>query len=107
MKAIFKDNAEAEMIDKTAELTIAYYKKLNDRFSDGRKHATGATVCAADFRLLFHNTAIINNDSAKNPTLSQKLREAYANMPHLKRVIDNGMALPGVAAKSAEFKTFL
>ena len=81
--------------------------KLNARMADGRKHACGDNVNPADFQVLASATRLINNQHLKNPALGERLREAYASREHLKRVVENGMALSGVAEVAGRFQSFL
>ena len=107
MKALFADEADEETVNKTYECIVELMDKLNDKMSDGRKHAAGENVTAADFRVLTMSTGIVNNQNLKSAALGERLREAYASREHLKRVVDNGMQLQGVADVAGKFNTFL
>ena len=63
MKALFMDGADAETIDKCVACSTDLMDKLNTRFSDGRKHASGETVTSSDFNILYFYTGIVNNTS--------------------------------------------
>ena len=105
--AFFTDNADEATINKTYELLVELMDKLNVFFSDGRKHACGENVCAADFRVLAIASGLINNYHMKNPSLGEKLRSAFDKRVHLRRVVANGMELPGVANTAAKFETYI
>ena len=93
MKGLFMDEADEETINKTYECLVELMDKLNDKMSDGRKHACGENVNAADFRVLTMSTSYWNNQNLKSAALGERLREAFATREHLKRVVENGMQL--------------
>ena len=107
MKAFFQDDPDEATVNRTFECVCELMDQLDKKMSDGRKHACGENVNAADFRVITMSTGILNNKNLKHAALGERLREAYASREHLKRVVENGMALPGVADVAGRFQSFL
>ena len=68
--AIYGKEATNEQIDFTVETFTTFLERLNVRWADGREHAAGRDVTAADFNLLAFYTSILTNPGLYNPQVS-------------------------------------
>ena len=99
MVPIFNGEADQAAQDNTVAHMQAAMEGLNARFADGRKHAAGENITAADFRLLTIGTSIIENKSLKIPALQERLHEMAKGLENIQRVVDNAKAIPGLQAE--------
>ena len=87
--AIFQAGVDQAILDKSVENFIAYINKIEARWSDGRAHASGANVTAADFTMLYQFTGFISNTNLRNPSMCERMMEHYNTLTHVPRVVDN------------------
>ena len=80
--------ATDEMRTASLELLCKFFDKLESRFSDGRIHAAGDQITAADFQLLATECSLINNPNGKVPAFNQALGEELNKRTNLVRVIN-------------------
>ena len=94
--AYFNAEADEEAVNKTAGHCEDFFKKVEAKLADGRKYSSGDNVTAYDFRLLSIYTSIVVNECLMNKSLSEKIKEVYAKMENVQRVVDNIKQLPGM-----------
>ena len=89
MQAVFNAEAPQETVDGFVKNFTEFAAKLDARWADGRAHATGANITAADYKILSDFTAIVSNTNLKTPAVSTSLMEVYNSHANYKRVVDN------------------
>lgn len=99
--AVFQEGAPQEAIDLAYDNFVAHMTKLNNRWADGRAHVVGASVTDADFDYLARHIQITFNESGRNPSLGQRMREALPTFEHANRVFENAKALVPEAVAAA------
>ena len=82
------EEATDEMRTACLELFVKFFDKLEARSSDGRMHAAGDQITAADFQLLATECSLINNPHGKVPAFNQALGEELNKRTNLVRVIN-------------------
>ena len=87
--AIFTEGAPEDIINGFINDAKALYDKMEERWADGRVHAAGANITAADYYLLSQYTQAIINPNLRNPIISQTLGPYAAAKPNCMRVINS------------------
>ena len=77
---------EPEHIKKSLKRFRKMLYILEDRFSDGRRHAAGPSLTAADFVLLGADCSFISNPYA--PAFTSEFKSTLQEYPNVKRVIE-------------------
>ena len=62
--------------------------KMEARWADGRAHACGANLSAADFTLLTSYTQLIANPNLRNPSLGERLLAHFNTLPNHQRILE-------------------
>lgn len=87
---IYEAGGTQEQIDFTVETFTAFLERLEVRWADGRKHAAGNDVTAADFSLLGFYTSTVVNPGLYSPQIGERLlKKIEDDLPNTNRVINN------------------
>ena len=84
--SIFRANTPAEQTDKFVEVNIKIMNNMEARWADGRAHACGANLTAADFSFLAFY-AFISHPNLRNPVIGERLMALFNTLPNLQRVL--------------------
>ena len=87
---IYEEKVTSEQIDAFVETFSMFLERLNVRWADGREHAAGKEITAADFNLIAFYTGIVTNPGLIQPQIGERLQSKIeSDFPNTKRVIRN------------------